>query len=92
MCQIGVSNAGHSSSVLIGLSNDCKWVQWCHAVVHFEVKIRLFSTHFHDDHREHSGRSPLCQVSLSNEGPPGSTTTSYAMSKTRNQLGSSRKS
>ena len=43
MCYAGVSNEGRSSSMAIGLSNDCKWVfnevsltPWCHAVVHFE--------------------------------------------------------
>ena len=50
MCQVGVSNEG-CSSMAIGLSNDCKWVfneasltPWCHAVVHFEVKMSHFRT------------------------------------------------
>ena len=40
----------------IGLSNDCKWVfheaspaPWCHAVVHFEVKMGHFEAIFQDD-------------------------------------------
>ena len=46
MCQVGVFNEGHSSSVAIGLSKECKLVfdkactmPWCHVVVHFEVKM-----------------------------------------------------
>ena len=49
MRQVGVPNEGCSSSIAIGLSNDCKWVfnkasptPWCHAVVHFEVKMSRF--------------------------------------------------
>ena len=49
MCQVGVCNEGRCSSIAIGLSNDCKWVfnmactmRWCHAVVHFEVKMSPF--------------------------------------------------
>ena len=51
VCHVGVSNEGRSSSTGIGLSNDCKWVfngasltLWCPVVVHFEVKMRGFST------------------------------------------------
>ena len=47
--QVGVSNESRSSSMAIGLSNDCKWVfdrasskSWCHNVVHFEVKLSCF--------------------------------------------------
>ena len=46
MCQVGVCNEGRSSSIAIGLSNDCQRVfnevsltLLCHAVVHFEVEI-----------------------------------------------------
>ena len=49
VCHVGVSNEGRSSSIAIGLSNDCKWVfnqassnPWWHAVVHFEVKMSRF--------------------------------------------------
>ena len=43
-----------SSSTLIGLSNDCKWLfnesltLWCQAVDHCEVKLSHFSTKFFD--------------------------------------------
>ena len=44
MCPAGVSNEGHSSSKMIGPSNDCNWLfsevslsPWCNEVVHFEV-------------------------------------------------------
>ena len=47
--QAGVSDEGPSSFMAIGLSNDGKWVfnkacttPWCHAVVHFEVKMSRF--------------------------------------------------
>ena len=46
MFQTGVSKEGRSSLTTIGVSNDCKRVfkdvsltSWCHAVVHFEVKM-----------------------------------------------------
>ena len=49
MRQAGVCNEGRSSSLAIELSYDCKWVfnkayptPWCHAVVHFEVKMSHF--------------------------------------------------
>ena len=49
MCQVGVCNEGCSSSMAIGLSNDGIWVfnkacttPWCHALVHFEVKMSRF--------------------------------------------------
>ena len=49
MCQVNVCNEGRCSSMAIGLSNDGKWVfnmacttPWCHAVVHFEVKMSRF--------------------------------------------------
>ena len=49
MCPVGVCNEGHCSSMVIGLSNDGKWVfnkactmPWCHTVVHFEVKTIRF--------------------------------------------------
>ena len=49
MCQVGVFNEGRSSSIAIGLSKECKSVfnkactmPWCHAVVHFEVKMSRF--------------------------------------------------
>ena len=47
--QAGVSNEGRCSFMAIGLSKDGKWVfnkacttPWCHAVVHFEVKMSRF--------------------------------------------------
>ena len=49
VCQAGVCNEGRCSSMAIWLSNDGKWVfntactmPWCHAVVHFEVKMSRF--------------------------------------------------
>ena len=46
---VGVYNEGRSSSIAIGLLNDCKWVfnkasptPWCDVVVHFEVKMSRF--------------------------------------------------
>ena len=49
MCQVCVFNEGRSSSIAIGLSSDGKWVfnkactmPWCHAVVHFEMKMSRF--------------------------------------------------
>ena len=48
----------------IGLSNDGTWVfnkacttPWCHAVVHFEVKMSRFPTAFQDNRRNHGGAS-----------------------------------
>ena len=48
----------------IVLSKDGKWVfnkacttPWCHAVVHFEVKISRFSAVFPANRRKHGGRS-----------------------------------
>ena len=47
-----------------GLSKDGKWVfnkacttPWCHAVVHFEAKMRRFRAVFGDDHPNHAGTS-----------------------------------
>ena len=47
--QAGVSYEGRCSFIAIGLSKDGKWVfskactmPWCHAVVHFEVKMSRF--------------------------------------------------
>ena len=44
----------------IGLSKDGKWVfnkacttPWCHAVVHFEVKMCVFRAAFQDNRRKH---------------------------------------
>ena len=49
MCQAGVSDEGRCYFMAIGLSKDGKWVfnkacttPWCHAVVHFEVKMSRF--------------------------------------------------
>ena len=49
VCHVSISNEGRSSSILIGLSKDCKWMPheaaltpWCHAVVHFELKQAIF--------------------------------------------------
>ena len=48
----------------IGLSKDGKWVfnkacttPWCHAVVHFEVKMSRFSAVFQDNRRNQGGTS-----------------------------------
>ena len=48
----------------IGLSKDGKWVfnkacttPWCHAVVHFEVKMSRFPAVFQDNRRKHGGTS-----------------------------------
>ena len=48
----------------IGLSKDGKWVfnkacttPWCHAVVHFEVKMRRLQAVFEDNRRKHGGTS-----------------------------------
>ena len=48
----------------IELSNDGKWVfkkacttPWCHAVVHFEVKMSRFPAVFQDNRRNHAGTS-----------------------------------
>ena len=75
MCQVGVTNEGWSSSTLIGLPNDCKWVfneaslmPWCHAVVHFEVKMTHFSACFQEDRPESSRQWPVCHVCVLNEG------------------------
>ena len=99
VCQAGISNEGRSSSTAIGLSNDCKWVfnemfptPWCHAVVHFELKMSCFSANFLEDHPENPGRLPVSQASVSNEGYSSSMAISYALCKTRAQLGPSRKS
>ena len=47
-----------------GLSNDVKWVfnkafttPWCHAVVHFEVKMSHFPAVLQDDRRNDGGTS-----------------------------------
>ena len=47
--QPGISNEGRCSSVVTGLSKECKWVfneashtPWCNAVVNFEVKTSRF--------------------------------------------------
>ena len=48
----------------IGLSKDGKWVfnkacttPWCHAVVHFEVKMSRLPAVFQDNCRNHAGAS-----------------------------------
>ena len=48
----------------IGLSKDGKWVfdkactmRWCHAVVHFEVKMSRFLAVFQDNRCNHGGTS-----------------------------------
>ena len=48
----------------IGLLRDGKWVfnearttPWCHAVVHFEVKMSRFPAAFQDHRRNHGGTS-----------------------------------
>ena len=47
--RVGVSDEGRCSFMAIGLSKDGKWVfnkacttPWCHAAVHFEVKMSRF--------------------------------------------------
>ena len=47
----------------IGLSKDGKWVfnkacttPWCHAVVHFEVKMSHFGAVFQDNHPDCGGK------------------------------------
>ena len=52
------------SFMAIRLSNDGKWVfnkacttAWCHALVHFEVKMSRYSAVFQDDHRDCGGKS-----------------------------------
>ena len=72
----------------IGLSKDGKWVfnkacttPWCHAVVHFEVKMSRFPAAFQDHRRNHGGTSLKEAVS--------STVISNALRKTRTQLGPS---
>ena len=47
--QAGVPDEGRCSFMAIGLSKDRKWVlnkacttPWCHALVHFEVKMSRF--------------------------------------------------
>ena len=48
MCQVGVSDEAHCSSMVIGISKEGKWVfnkactTPCHTVVHFEVKMSRF--------------------------------------------------
>ena len=49
MRHIGLCHEGRSSSIVIGLSNDCKWVfneasptLWCHAVVRLGMKMGRF--------------------------------------------------
>ena len=46
MCHVGISDEGGSSSTVIGLCNDCKWVfdkayamSWCHGVVCFQLTM-----------------------------------------------------
>ena len=56
MWEVGVFNEGHSSSIAIGLSKECKSVfnmactmPWCHTVVRFEVKMSHFRAAFHEN-------------------------------------------
>ena len=62
--QAGVSDEARCSFMAIGLSNDGKWVfnkacttPWCHAVVHFEMKMSRFPAVFQDNRRNHGGTS-----------------------------------
>ena len=64
MCQVGVCNEGRCSFIVIGLSNDGKWVfneactmPWCHTVVHFELKMSRFEAVFDDDRPDCGGTS-----------------------------------
>ena len=66
--QAGVSDEGRCSFMAIGLFKDGKWVfnkacttPWCHAVVHFEVKMSRFSAAFQDD-RPNRGGTPSLQA------------------------------
>ena len=50
--------------MVIGLLKDGKWVfnkacttPWCHAVVHFEVKMSRFPAVFQANRRNHGGTS-----------------------------------
>ena len=59
MFRVGVPNEGRSSFIVIGLSNDGKWVfneacvmPWCHTVVHFEVKTSRFCALFENHRRD----------------------------------------
>ena len=59
MCQVGVCNEARCSSIAIQISIECKSVlnkactmPWCHAVVHFEVKMSRFTGVFQDDRRD----------------------------------------
>ena len=63
--QAGVSDEGRCSFMAIGPSKDGKWVfnkvcttPWCHAVVHFEVRMSRFPAVFQDNRRKHGGTSP----------------------------------
>ena len=73
----------------IGLSKDGKWVfnkacttPWCHAVVHFEVKMRRFFSGT-------SRQSPEAWRHISQASILSSTVISNALRKTRTQLGPS---
>ena len=64
MRQAGVSDQGRWSFMAIGLSKYGKWVfnkacttLWCHAVVHFEVKMSCFPAVFQEKRRNHGGTS-----------------------------------
>ena len=64
MCKVGVCNEGRCSSMAIGLSKDGKWkfnkactTPWCHAAVHFEVKMSRFPAVFQGNHLSHGGTS-----------------------------------
>ena len=55
----------------IGLSKDGKWVfnkacttPWCHAVVHFEVKMSRLPAVFQDDRPDRGGTSAKHAVPL----------------------------
>ena len=87
MCQVGFFNEGRSSSVAIWLSKECKQVfnkactmPWCDTVVHVGVKMSRFFAIFRDDHPDISKASGFSSTVISN-----------AFSKTRTQLGHSRK-
>ena len=68
MCQVDIFNGGRSSSIADGLSKGCKQVlnkacamPWCHAVVHFEVKVSRFTAVF-----QH--HSPAVEAYLQSKG------------------------
>ena len=71
--------------------NEVSLTRWCHATVHFEVKMNILLGVFGIVLNIHSHRQCFKQASLM-RGIFPSRAISYAMSKTRTQLGRCRKS